>query len=323
MSRLLSLALLALVMAAGPVLSDQITLRHGLGETTLDPAGVQRIVSVGYHEQDFLYALGLAPVGVHDWFGDRPYATWPWAEAARASLNATPEVQKGMEIDVEWVWSMEPDLIIATFAPLDPQTYAQLSQIAPVIGPPDGYPRWGAPWDVELRLIGQATGRAAQADAVIGRLQAQIEAAAQANPQFRGHGGTAASYADGQIIGYPARDGANRLLEALGLQSPAAFDDLAGDRGNFMVSPERLDLFDLDVVLWQVDAPSRAMIEALPSWRATRMAQEGRAIWTDAEMIGAMSFQSPLSIGWALERLILQLDAALDGDPATATDLPR
>ena len=25
--------------------------------------------------------LGLAPVGVHEWFGDFAYATWPWAEA--------------------------------------------------------------------------------------------------------------------------------------------------------------------------------------------------------------------------------------------------
>ncbi|WP_151719455.1 ABC transporter substrate-binding protein [Gemmobacter serpentinus] len=322
MSRLLCLLILTLI-AALPARAEEITLRHGLGETTFDPAKVQRIVSVGYHEQDFLYGLGLAPVGVHEWFGDRPYATWSWAEGARAALNATPEVQNGMEIDVEWVWSMEPDLIIATFAPLDPQTYAQLSQIAPVIGQPEGYPRWGAPWDVELRLIAQATAREAEADAMIARIQAQINAAAKAYPQFKGHSGTAASFTDGQIIGYPVRDGGNRLLGALGLQSPAEFDTLSGDRGNFMVSPERLDMFDLDVVLWQVDAPSRAVIETLPSWQATRMAREGRAIWTDEEMIGAMSFQSPLSISWALDRLILQLDAALDGDPATGTDLPQ
>lgn len=315
---LFAFAILALL--AQPGFAEEITLRHSYGETTLDPDRVQRIVSVGYHEQDFLYALGLAPVGVHEWFGDRPYATWSWAEPARAALEARPEVQKGMEIDVEWVWSMEPDLIVATFAPLDPQTYAQLSQIAPVIAPVAGFPRWGAPWDEELRLIGRATGRADKAEEVIARIGAQIAAAAEAHPEFAGRSGTAASFMDGQIIGYPAADGANRLLAALGLHSPAAFDEMSGTRGNFTVSPERVDLFDLDMVLWQVDAPSRDLIEALPSWRTTRMAREGRALWADDEMTGAMSFQSPLSIGWALERLIPQIGAALDGNPETAVE---
>ena len=64
-------------MLTAPVAADQITLRHVFGETTVNPETVERIVSVGYHEQDFLYALGLAPVGVHEWFGDYPYATGP------------------------------------------------------------------------------------------------------------------------------------------------------------------------------------------------------------------------------------------------------
>lgn len=298
--------------------AEEIRLKHGFGETVIDPAKVRRIVSVGYHEQDFLYALGLAPVGVHDWFGDYPYATWPWAEPARAALGATPEVQKGFEIDVEWVWSMQPDLILATFAPMDAQTYAQLSQIAPVLGPPPGYPAWGAPWEEELRLIGQATGRSAAAEAVIARIGGKVAQAVQNHPEFAGLSGTAAYFTEGQVVGYRSKDGANRLLSMFGIQTPAAFDQMAGPGGNFMVSPERLDLFDLDVVLWLVEEPVRPTIEALPSWQSLRLARQGRSIWADKEMMGAMSFQSPLSIDWALERLIPQLAAAADGDPATA-----
>lgn len=305
-------------MLTGSVAAEQITLRHGFGETTVDPEMLERIVSVGYHEQDFLYALGLAPVGVHEWFGDYPYATWPWAETARTALAATPDVQNGMEIDVEWVWSMEPDLIVATFAPLDARIYAQLSEIAPVIGPPEDFPRWGAPWDEELKLIARATGREEKAARIITRLETQIDAAVQAHPDFQDHSGTAAFFAEGQIIGYPRSDGANRLLDALGFRIPERFDELSGTNGRFSVSPERLDIFDLDVVLWQVDAPSRNMIEALPTWGATRMAREGRAIWADEVLTGAMSFQSPLSIGWAMDQMIPMLDTALDGNPATS-----
>lgn len=303
-----------------PAAAEELRLQTGFGETVIDPTQIKRIVSVGYHEQDFLYALGLAPVGVHDWFGDYPYATWPWAEAARLAVGATPEVQKGFEIDVEWVWSMQPDLIIATFAPMDAQTYALLSEIAPVLGPPKGYPAWGAPWEVELRLIGRATGRGAQAEAVIAQIGGKVAQAVKDHPEFNGLTGTAAYFTEGQIMGYRSNDGANRLLSMFGIKTPAVFDSMASAGGNFLVSTERFDMFDLDVVLWLVEEPVRPLIEALPTWRNLRLAREGRAIWSDKAMMGAMSFQSPLSIDWALGRLIPLLTAASDGDPATSPD---
>ena len=104
-----SLAAPALLRAAAPWPRQ---LRHALGTTTLvEPP--RRIVSVGYHEQDFIYALGIAPVGVHEWFGGYPHATWPWADGARKALNAAPEVQTGFEVDIEWVYAQQPDPVLA------------------------------------------------------------------------------------------------------------------------------------------------------------------------------------------------------------------
>ena len=37
-------------------------------------------MSVGFAEHEGLLALGVEPVGVRDWYGDQPYATWPWAQ---------------------------------------------------------------------------------------------------------------------------------------------------------------------------------------------------------------------------------------------------
>ncbi|MFT4148791.1 MAG: ABC transporter substrate-binding protein [Paracoccaceae bacterium] len=308
-------------LSALPLRAEDIALHHSFGDIRVDPAKVRRIVSVGYHEQDFLYALGLAPVGVHDWFGDQPFATWPWADAARQAAGAAPEVQKGFEIDVEWVWGMQPDLIVATYAPMDEKLYAQLSQIAPVLGPPADYPRWGAPWEAELRLIAQATGRETQAQAVIDRIGGKIAAAVAAHPEFRGLSGTAAYFNNGEIVGYRSKDGANKLLSDFGIQTPAVFDEMVAGSDRFQISPERFDLFDLDVILWLVEAPTRQAIEALPSWQATRAAREGRAIWASPEMMGAMSFQSPLSIEWALDPLTRLLTAAADGNPATSAEM--
>src|SRR5262245_11316711 len=77
-----------------------VMVTHEFGDTII-ASKPERVVSVGVHEQDFLYALGVAPVGVHEWFGDYPYATWPWAEEARKAVNATPAVLKGFDINIE------------------------------------------------------------------------------------------------------------------------------------------------------------------------------------------------------------------------------
>lgn len=310
--------LLFLFCFASPLFAADFPVRihHAYGETEVT-APPKRVVSVGYHEQDFLYALGVKPIGVHEWFGDYPFATWPWAEALRQDLGEAPEVQRGFEIDLEWVLMQQPDLIVATFAPLDARSYAMLSRIAPVVAPPADYPMWGAPWEEELRLIAAATGTAEEAEEIIANLGARIATARAEHPELEGLSGTVAHYAGGQIVGYRTQDGGNRLLHRLGIETPASFDDMAGPGGNFTVSPERIDLFDLDVVLWLTDAPARQRIESLPGYDALRITTEGRSIWADEVLTGALSFQSPLSIAWALEVLIPALAAAADGNPAT------
>ena len=313
--RLLSLiCFLALVtqFIAPDAQAEPVTLTHKYGTITLESPPL-RVVSVGYHEQDFLYALGIAPVGVHEWFGGRDYATWPWAEPVRAALGAEPEVQRGFEIDYEWVWQQKPDLILATFAPIDAASYATLSKIAPVLGPPAGHDDWTAPWQEEMRLIAAATGETEKGEAVIGEVEGHLAALAADHPELTGPEAAVVYLSETELVGYGAGDGANRMLAALGLTIPPEFDDLASDAGNFSVSLERLDLFDRDVTLWLTEGNGREMIESLPIYQQSRLGQENRSVWADEEEMGAMSFQTPLSIPWAADRLVPRLSAAITG----------
>jgi len=127
-------------LIAGPALAQSfpVTITHAKGEITI-PAEPERVLSLGLNDQDFLYALGIAPVGVHEWWGDKPFATWDWAEQAREAINAEPAVLNGYEVNLEWVAAQKPDLIVATYYELDEATYDLLSQIAPVVATPEGY----------------------------------------------------------------------------------------------------------------------------------------------------------------------------------------
>ncbi|HWA19852.1 MAG TPA: ABC transporter substrate-binding protein [Devosia sp.] len=317
-----ALAAFAVSLGAAPAFAQNfpVTVTHEFGETTI-PAKPQRVVSIGMHEQDFLYALGVAPVGVHEWWGDYPYATWPWAEEARKAANATPEVLKAWEINIEWVAAQRPDLIVATyFGDLDEGTYQLLSAIAPTITAPKGYPAWGAPWQDELRLLGRATGTSDRAEAIVADIDGRFSAARAAHPEFGGKFAATGYVEEGMVRTYNSADTAHRFLTSLGLAIPAQYDELSVDRGHLDVSTENLSLIDIDAFIWP---DGTAGIDELSLYKATRLAREGRSISLGGGVLAAaMSFQTPLALGYLIEVLPPMLEAALDGDPATPVPVP-
>ncbi|MFW6174563.1 MAG: ABC transporter substrate-binding protein, partial [Chloroflexota bacterium] len=56
-----------------------VTIEHKYGSTTIEEKP-ERVVTVGFSEQDPVLALGAKPVAVREWFGGQPNAVWPWAQ---------------------------------------------------------------------------------------------------------------------------------------------------------------------------------------------------------------------------------------------------
>jgi len=293
-------------------------VQHVHGETTVE-VKPQRIVSLGYNDQDFLYALGIAPVAVHEWWGKQPYATWPWAEPARAALNAEPAVLDTAETNLEWVAAQKPDLIVAVYYDLDQSTYEQLSRIAPVISAPAGYDVWQAPWQDQLKLIDLATsGDTIGAEAIIADLDTRTAAARAAYPQLEGKTGAVADLREGQFTLWSAESAPTRFLSGFGLVLPDQLDSRADETGWIRLSPELIDLIDLDVVVWPNSATVRADVEAMSLYQSLRLNAGGRSVWLDdkdGSIASALWFQSPLSIGYIIARLPPMLAAAVDGAP--------
>lgn len=313
-------AILAFAASAAIAAGFPVTVKHNLGET-LVAAAPQRIVSLGYNDQDFLYALGVAPVGVHEWWGAQPYATWPWAEAKRVELGATPEVLGTSETNLEWVAAQKPDLIIATYYDLDQAAYDQLSKIAPVVAAPAGFEVWQAPWQEQLKLIDLATaGDTSKADAIVADLDAKTAAVKEAYPTLVGKTGAVADLREGQFTLWSSTSAPSRFLAGFGLVLPPELDAMADDTGWIRLSPELIEMIDLDTVVWPNSATVRKDVEGMALYQSLGLSTEGRSVWlddSDGSIASALWFQSPLSIAYIIDRLPPMLAAAVDGDPAT------
>jgi iron complex transport system substrate-binding protein len=137
-------ALLALAALAGCGSSDDggappaatrssvfpVTVTHRLGTTTV-PAEPRRIAVVGLTEQDIVLALGENPIATTEWYGEHPYAVWPWAR--RALGTAKPTVLSNKDaFQFERIAALRPDLI-GTNAGIKRADYRKLSAIAPTI----------------------------------------------------------------------------------------------------------------------------------------------------------------------------------------------
>lgn len=304
--------------------SFPVTVEHVYGTTTV-PAAPKRVVSVGMHEQDFLYALGIAPVGVKEWWGDHPYATWPWAEDERVVLGATPEVMDTDGVNLEWVLAQNPDLIIAIYVTMDEERYAGLSKIAPTVVTPAGYEPWGAPWQAELKIIDQATsGGTEKSDDIIADFAKRYADVRDSYPELAGKTGTNIYYdaANGNFTAWGSGDLASKFLIDLGLTFPPELDALAQADNRIDISQENIKLLDMDVAIFPIDegGTEQATIEALPTYQNLEISKSGRTVWLDdgkGLAYAAMSWQTPLSLGYLLDVLPPMLAAAADGNPAT------
>ena len=304
--------------ATGPEPVFPVTIEHKFGSTSIE-AEPQRVVTIGYSEQDPVLALGVMPVAVRDWFGDQPDAVWPWAQDELG--DATPEVLKMPfgELNFETIAALNPDLLIATHSGITAEEYQTLSQIAPVLAQPAEYPDFGVPWQEQTRLIGRALGRQARADELVADVEAQIADARAANPAFEGATVAWSSLAEeAQFWAVGPNTPPMRFLSDLGFQYPAALAELVGDLDSAQISTERFDLLDVDVLIMRAETTEeRDTVESNPLYSRLGVARDGRTLFfvgPDDPTYGALSFSTVLSLPYAVEKLVPELADRLDAN---------
>jgi iron complex transport system substrate-binding protein len=293
-----------------------VTITHKYG-TTVIPSAPERVVTVGFNDQDSLLALGVVPIAIRDWYGDQPSATWPWAQAALGS--AKPTVLPSDALNFEQIAALKPDLLVGVSSGMTKDDYDTLSKIAPTIAQPGEYVDYGTPWQAQTTLIGAAVGKPGEAATLISGIEADYAEVKAAHPEFAGKTAAVAFFFNDQPGAYSSQDIRSRLLSDLGFVIPKEYDTIAGSAFYASFSAEQISLLDVNALIWIISDPTGiAAIKASPLRNGLTALTEGREVFTDQLTAGAFSFSSPLSIPYLLDELVPDLSAAVDGDPATA-----
>lgn len=285
----------------GAVAKDgSVTITHVFGETRV-PGPPTRVVSAGLTGQDDLLAVGVVPIAITDWFGAQPFGVWPWAQPRLGPAQPTVlSLADGIPVDA--IAALRPDLIVATNAGLDADTYARLSQLAPTIAQ-SGPAAFFEPWKEQATTIGQAVFKADDMARLITGVDEKFTGVASAHPAFAGKKAILLRGDLDRDSAHPTPPGwRTEFLTEMGLAVPDVPEIIPRDR---MAAVLR----GADVLIWttESDADQAALladpvIGALPA---------KRHVFTGRDLAAAIAFASPLSYPVVADQLPPLLARAL------------
>lgn len=296
-----------------------VTVTHRFGSTTI-PAEPRRIVALGQTDCDPLIALGITPIAIGSFVESWYEPVHPWNEDG---FPSPPTQLNFLEPEFEKIAALQPDLITMVSGGITQKAYATLSQIAPVVGPPEGFQDSAVPYADHTILIGQTVGREDDARAIVADVDAKYAAAREAHPEWDGLTAVHAECYTGayDVLGVNAPR--TTFLTALGFVLSPELDRLTGDLYSKEISPEKLDLVGgLDLVVWNTDEgaipdlKSNAVVSGLP------VVEDGHSVWITyaktCELMWAMDWNTVLSAGYAIEHGVPLVEAARNGQGPTA-----
>jgi iron complex transport system substrate-binding protein len=276
-----------------------VTITHVFGETTI-PEPPKRVVSAGFTGQDDLLALGVVPVAVTNWFGDQPFGVWPWALSKVG--NAKPVVLNlDNGIQVQKIAGLKPDLIVATDAGLDQDTYQKLSAIAPTLAQSDGY-AFFEPWKDQATAIGQAVFQPGQITSLISGVDKGFAASADKYPQFKNKRVLLLQGRLHQDNAVATTGWRTEFLTQMGLAVADSITSLAVDQQRAFISRDKIKsaLGAADVLIWTTESDQdQADLLANPDVAALR----SRSVFTTKDQAGAIAYASPLSYPLVADQL--------------------
>jgi iron complex transport system substrate-binding protein len=292
----------------GVVAKDgSVTIKHAFGETKI-PGPPKRVVSAGYTDQDDLLAVGVVPVAVTNWFGDQPFGVWPWALPKLGTAQPVVlDLSNGIQIDQ--IAASKPDLIVATNAGLDADTYAKLTAIAPTIAQ-SGEDAFFEPWKGQATTIGQAVFKDAEMSALIAAVDDRfVKAGKDAETNGAAFSGKKVFLVRGNFAGDVAQitpaGWRTDFLAQMGFVIPDGIDVYVKG-GEASVPRDRAAsvLDEADVLIWTTESDEeQAALLADPTFAQLKTTKTNRNVLTGKDLAGAIAFASVLSYAMVADQL--------------------
>lgn len=293
---------------AGDEASWPLVIKHALGTTTIAKKP-ERVATVAWANHEVPLALGVVPVGfaAANFGDDDGDGMLPWVAEKLKELGAAKPVlfDEGDGIDFEAVAATRPDVILASYSGLSQADYDTLSQIAPVIAYPES--PWATDWRDMIRFNSAGIGMAAEGEALIGRIEAEIAEVVASHPQLKGKTAMFVTHLDTTNLSivnfYTANDTRVKFFADLGLKSPASVVK-ATVPGQFAagISAEEVDAFDdVDIVVTYGSQPLLDAVKADLLLAKMPAVADGAIVMLGRNPLGTASNPTPLSISWVLK----------------------
>ncbi|MEU1471090.1 iron-siderophore ABC transporter substrate-binding protein [Streptomyces sp. NPDC005761] len=296
-----------------------VTVEHAFGSTKITKAP-ERVVSVGYTDDQTVLAFGIKPVGMVDQYPNPAGKTpdintqWPWVKDKWG--DARPEViMKNGDAgpNYEKIAALRPDLIIAVYSEVDQAAYDKLSKIAPTVGRTKAEKEpFSAPWQDNAVHIAKALGKEDEGTAMVKGIQEQLDAAAKAHPEFVTQTGVALSWYEKSVAPFTTTDVRGRLVTGIGYKGATEIDKIAGGKFYTVLSPERMDLVDVDRIFVINDKADQEALKKSELFSNLKAVKDGRVSYlldSEGPAVGAAISQGTLlSLPYAIDELVKSVD---------------
>ncbi|MFI6514992.1 iron-siderophore ABC transporter substrate-binding protein [Spirillospora sp. NPDC050679] len=292
-----------------------VTVEHAFGATKITEAP-KKVVSVGYTDDQAILALGTKPVGMVDQYPNPPGKTpdintqWPWVKDKWGDARPEVVMNNGDSApNYEKIAALRPDLIIAVYSDIDRAAYDKLSKIAPTVGRTKAEKEpFSAPWQDNAVQIAKALGKEAEGAALVKGIQDKLDSARKAHPEFASQTAVALSWYKGSISPFTTTDVRGRLLTGIGFKGATEIDKIAGGKFFTTLSPERIDLIDVDRVFVINDQADQTALKRFGLFNNLSAVKKGKVSYlldSEGPAVGAAMSQSTLlSLPYAIDEMV-------------------
>ncbi|WP_404953323.1 iron-siderophore ABC transporter substrate-binding protein [Streptomyces sp. 147326] len=292
-----------------------VTVEHAFGSTKVARAP-QRVVSVGYTDDQAILAFGIKPVGMVDQYPNPPGTSpdintqWPWVKDKWGDTRPEVVMNNGdTGPNYEKIAALRPDLIIAVYSEIDQAAYDKLSKIAPTVGRTKAEKEpFSAPWQDNAVHIAKALGQESKGTELVKGIQDKLDAAKKAHPEFANQTAVALSWYKDSAAPFTSTDVRGRLVRGTGFKYQTEIDKIADGKFYTTLSPERMDLIDVDrifVINDKADTEALKKFELFANLAAVKNGKVSYLLDGEGPAVGAaMSQGTLLSLPYAVDELV-------------------